>query len=196
MAKVKEIRIGMSRKISDDNYGSMGVQGEIFLILEDDDDKDEMWAYGTSWLSAKLTGTHKAHGTLASQPEKTHGAVKPVFKKDAVAKPAPVAQDAQQPSLPADGVVAGELTFPVETLSVDIKGGKRYMKAKGGHFTMYGVNVWKEVAALPPLEWDLEALDGADYPAPTGLTAIYSEKTIVKDDGTEKVVPDKVTAWK
>ena len=69
MAKVKELRIGMSRKISDDNYGSMGVQGEIFLILEDDDDKDEMWAYGTSWLSAKLAGTHKQHGTLTSQPE-------------------------------------------------------------------------------------------------------------------------------
>jgi len=65
------------------------------------------------------------------------------------------------------------------------------MKAKGGHFKMYGVNVWEEVAAMPPLEWDLATLDGADYAAPEGLTAIYVEKTL--DSG--KVVPDKVTGW-
>jgi len=82
-------------------------------------------------------------------------------------------------------------TFVVETLSVSITGGKRYMKAKGGHFKMYGVNVWEEVAAMPPLEWDLATLDGADYAAPEGLTAIYVEKTL--DSG--KVVPDKVTGW-
>ena len=68
------------------------------------------------------------------------------------------------------------------------------MKAKGGNFKMYGVNVWPEVLAMPPLEWDAETLDGADYPAPTGLTAIYIEKAIEKD-GEQKMVPDKVTGW-
>ncbi len=101
-----------------------------------------------------------------------------------------VAQHAQQPT-PAQQP-AGDKTFVVETLSVSIMDEKRYMKAKGGRFSKYGVNVWEEVAAMPPLEWDLELLDGADYPAPAGLTAIYSEKTA--DSG--KVVPDKVTAWK
>jgi len=108
-----------------------------------------------------------------------------------VAKKPPVAQSAQQTPQPA-----GDLTFVVETLSVDIKGGKRYMKAKGGHFSKYGVNVWEEVAAMPPLEWDLETLDGADYNAPAGLTAIYIEKAITTKDGVEKMVPDKVVAWK
>ena len=69
MAKAKEITIRMSRKTSDDNYGSFGVEGEIILEFEKDDDKDEMWAYGTSWLSAKLAGTHKAHGTVPSPTE-------------------------------------------------------------------------------------------------------------------------------
>jgi len=72
------------------------------------------------------------------------------------------------------------------------------VKAKGGHFTMYGVNVWPEVLVLPPLEWGkdyVNGLEGADYTAPTGLTAIYSEKGITKD-GATKMVPDKVTAWK
>ena len=100
---------------------------------------------------------------------------------------APVSQPAQQ---------GGDLSFPVETLSVEVKGGKRYVKAKGGHFTMYGVNVWPEVLALPPLEWDAETLDGADYNAPAGLTAIYVEKAITTKDGAEKMVPDKVVAWK
>jgi len=172
MAKVKEIRIAMSRKISDDNYGSFGVQGEIFLVLEEGEDKDEMWAYGTSWLSSKLAGTHKAHGTVSSQPKE------------------------KKPVLPAQPQQSGLLdsttkTFPVESITVDIKGGKRYAKAKGGSFKMYGVNVWDEVAAMPPLEWNLQEMDGAEFTMEPGVVAIYVEKTL--DSG--KVVPDKVTGW-
>ena len=125
-----------------------------------------------------------AHGALPSETE-------PVLRDAPVAKTAPVAQPAQQPT-----PQSGDLTFPVETLSVEVKGGKRYVKAKGGNFKVYGVNVWPEVLALPPLEWDLETLDGADYNAPAGLTAIYVEKEIVGKQGEPKWVPDKVTGWK
>ena len=111
--------------------------------------------------------------------------------------PEPVLRDApkKEAAQPSDGTVPGDLTFPVETLSVEVKGGKRYVKAKGGNFKMYGVNVWPEVLALPPLEWVADELDGADYPAPAGLTAIYVEKTINAGTSNEKVVPDKVTGW-
>ncbi len=113
--------------------------------------------------------------------------------KPPVAKKPPVAQDAQQPQ--QSGLLDDTAkTFVVETLSVEVKGGKRYVKAKGGPFVMYGVNVWEEIRKLPPLEWDedyVNGLEGAEYSAPTGLTAIYVEKTL--DSG--KVVPDKVTGW-
>ena len=175
MAKVTELRIGMSRKISDDNYGSMGVQGEIFLILEDDDDKDEMWAYGTSWLSAKLAGTHKAHGTLDSQPELPKGAV---LKEAPKAKtgPAPVVQD-------------DEDVFDVDSIVVEVMpdGVTKTAKAKGGKWTKYGVKVWDEVLALPPLEWNLQVLDVGEYGPPKGLQAIV----LMSGDK-----PKKVTAWK
>jgi len=188
MAELKELTVSISRKVSDDNYGSFGVQASITLEVEEGEDKDVLYAASASWLSEKIAGTHKAHGTMPSQPA-TAGAV---------AKPASVAQHAQQstPKATPQPQQSGLLddtskTFVVETLSVEIKGGKRYVKAKGGNFNVYGVNVWPEVLAMPPLEWDAETLDGADYPAPQGLTAIYVEKTL--DSG--KVVPDKVTGW-
>ena len=191
MAKVKELHIRMSRKISDDNYGSFGVEGEIFLELDDKDDKDEMWAYGTSWLSAKLTGTHKAHGTVSSQPtsnvEIVHidtetGAFQRAqptpLPAGSVAKPAPVAQDAQQ-----------EDVFDVDSIVIEVMpdGVTKTAKAKGGKWTKYGVKVWDEVLALPPLEWDLQELDVAEYGPPKGLQAIV----MMVDDK-----PKKVTGWK
>ena len=186
MAKTKEIYVSVSRKISDGEYGSFGAECGILMEVGDEDDRTEVAVAGMSFASARVASTHKAHGTV---PSPTEGVKAPV------AKPAPVVQ----PALPSDGVVAGELTFPVETLSVEVKGGKRYVKAKGGHFTMYGVNVWEEIRKLPPLEWDEEyvnGLEGADYNAPNGLTAIYIEKEITTKDGVTKMVPDKVTGWK
>ena len=119
MAKVKELRIAMSRKISDDNYGSLGVQGEIFLVLDEDDDKDEMWAYGTSWLSTKLTGTHKAHGTQSSQPAVPAGAV---------LKEAPKAKTGPAPVIAPD-----EDVFDVTSISIEMMpdGTTKTAKAKG-----------------------------------------------------------------
>lgn len=195
MGKLKEITVSISRKLSDDNYGSFGVQAAITLEVEEGENKDELYLASASWLSEKVAGTHKAHGTLSSQSmlDDPPAPVPPV--KTIAATPVPagaVAKTAQ----PTDGVVAGELTFVVETLSVEAKGGKRYVKAKGGNFNVYGVNVWPEVLALPPIEWVADELDGADYPAPAGLTAIYVEKEIVGKQGEPKFVPDKVTGWK
>ena len=171
--KLKELTVMLTKKVSE-NYDSKGVSVGLTVSLEEGDDHNVEYAAAVSWCAEKIAGTLKAHGAIPSQP---------VLPTQTVAKAAPVAQDAQQPK-----------TFVVETLSVEVKGGKRYTKAKGGPFVMYGVNVWPEVLALPPLEWDAEQLDGADYPAPEGLTAIYTEKAIEKD-GEQKMVPDKVTGW-
>ena len=177
--KLKELTVMLSKKVSDENYGSKGVSVGLTVSLEEGDDPNVEYASAASFCAEKIAGTLKAHGAIPSQPDAPKAPVAPV------AKTAPVAQDAQQ---------SDTKTFVVETLSVEVKGGKRYTKAKGGNFKMYGVNVWPEVLALPPLEWDAEQLDGADYPAPTGLTAIYTEKAIEKD-GEQKMVPDKVTGW-
>ena len=173
MAKVREIHIRMSRKISDDNYGSFGVEGEIFLELEEGEDKDEMWAYGTSWLSAKLDGTHKAHGTM---PSPTEPVLRDAPQKKAKTGPAPI-------------VAEDEEVFDVDSILIETMpdGKTKTAKAKGGKWTKYGVKVWDEVLALPPLEWDLQELDVADYGPPAGLTAIV----LMQDNK-----PKKVTGWK
>ena len=174
--KLKELTVTLNKKVSDENYGSKGVSVGLTVSLEEGDDQNVEYASAVSWCAEKIAGTLKAHGAIPSDPV-LHDAPK--------APVAPVAKTATatQPK-----------TFVVETLSVEVKGGKRYTKAKGGNFKMYGVNVWPEVLALPPLEWDADELDGADYPAPKGLTAVYSEKAIEKD-GEQKMVPDKVTGW-
>ena len=177
MAKIKELTVLLSKKVSE-NYDSKGVSVGLTVSLEEGDDPNVEYAAAVSFCAEKIAGTLKAHGAIPSQPV-LRDSPKPAL----VAKTAPVAQDAQQ-----------DKTFVVEMLSVEVKGGKRYTKAKGGPFVKYGVNVWPEVLAQPPLEWDAETLDGADYPAPTGLTAIYTEKAIEKD-GEQKMVPDKVTGW-
>ena len=173
--KLKELTVSLSKKVSE-NYDSKGVSVSVTVDLEEGDDRDAEYLALASWCAAKIGGTLKAHGALPSQTE-------PVLRNT----PQPTPQQTTTPT-------SGDLSFPVDTLSVEVKGGKRYVKAKGGPFVMYGVNVWPEVLVLPPLEWDAETLDGADYPAPAGLTAIYIEKAITKD-GVEKMVPDKVTGW-
>ena len=167
--KLKELTVTLNKKVSE-NYDSKGVSVGLTVSLEEGDDHNVEYAAAVSWCAEKIAGTLKAHGAIPSQP------------------------DAPKPEAPQPQQSGDAKTFVVETLSVEIKGGKRYTKAKGGNFKMYGVNVWPEVLALPPLEWDAEQLDGADYPAPTGLTAIYTEKAIEKD-GEQKMVPDKVTGW-
>jgi len=176
--KLKELTVMLTKKVSE-NYDSKGVTVGQTITLEEGDDKDIEYAALVSWCAEKIAGTLKAHGALPSQP---------VLANTPDAKPAPKKTASSLTN------TAGEKTFVVETLSVEVKGGKRYTKAKGGIFTRYGVNVWPEVLAMPPLEWNADELDGADYPAPTGLTAIYIEKAIEKD-GEQKMVPDKVTGW-
>ena len=173
--KLKELTVMLTKKVSE-NYDSKGVSVGLTVTLEEGDDKDKEYAALVSWCAEKIAGTLKAHGALPSQPVLAN-TPDPPFR-----------QSAPQPQQ------GGDKTFVVETLSVEVKGGKRYVKAKGGNFKLYGVNVWPEVLAMPPLEWNADDLDGADYPAPTGLTAIYIEKAIEKD-GEQKMVPDKVTGW-
>ena len=177
--KPKELTVMLTKKVSE-NYDSKGVSVGLTVTLEEGDDKDKEYAALVSWCAEKIAGTLKAHGALPSPADPP----RPVAKKPPVVKEIDGGEPQQSTSK----------TFVVETLSVEVKGGKRYTKAKGGIFTRYGVNVWPEVLALPPLEWNADDLDGADYPAPTGLTAIYIEKAIEKD-GEQKMVPDKITGW-
>ena len=186
MAKLSEITVSISRKLSDDNYGSFGVQAAITLEVEEGEDKDVLYAASASWLSEKVAGTHNAHGTLASQPEAKPTPV-PV---GAVAKPAPVAQVAQQAvSQVLSNVSQDEDVFNVDTIMVEFMpdGVTKSAKAKGGRWSKYGVKIWPEVLALPPLEWDLEATDAGEYPAPTGLQAV-----VLMHEGK----PRKVLEWK
>ena len=174
MAKLKEITVSISRKLSDDNYGSFGVQAAITLEVAEGEDKDELYAASASWLSAKVAGTHKAHGTMPSQP---------------TAKPTPVPAGAVVKTGPAPVATEDEDIFDVDTIMVEFMpdGVTKSAKAKGGRWSKYGVKVWPEVLALPPLEWDLQQTDVAEYPVPKGLQAV-----VMMHEGK----PRKVLEWK
>ena len=182
MAKLKEITVSISRKLSDDNYGSFGVQAAITLEVAEGEDKDELYLASASWLSEKVAGTHKAHGTLASQPELATVPAGAVVKP--VAQPATPVKVGAAPTPASD-----EDIFDVESIVIEVMpdGVTKTAKAKGGKWTKYGVKVWDEVLALPPLEWDLKALDVAEYGPPKGLQAI-----VMMVDGK----PRKVLEWK
>lgn len=179
MAKLKEITVSISRKISDDNYGSFGVHAAITLEVDEGEDKDVLYAASASWLSAKVAGTHKAHGTESSQPGVAQHTQQSVDK----ATPTPVKKGA------APTPTSDEEVFDVDTIVIEYMpdGVTKSAKAKGGKWKKYGVKVWEEVLAKPPLEWDLEATDAGEYPVPKGLQAI-----VMMADGK----PKKVTAWK
>ena len=172
--KLKELTVMLTKKVSE-NYDSKGVSVGLTVTLEEGDDKDMEYAALVSWCAEKIAGTLKAHGALPSQLANTPKA-----------PTAPKAPTLPQPS--------GDKTFVVETLSVETKGDKNYVKAKGGNFSKFGVNCWPEVLAMEPLEWNADELESAEIPAPAGLTAIYIEKAIEKD-GVQKMVPDKVVGW-
>ena len=193
MAKLKEITVSISRKLSDDNYGSFGVQAGITLEVAEGEDKDELYAASASWLSAKVAGTHKSHGTAPSKtaPPGQWGSVdadgnKVVpFPEPTKATPTPLPAGAK----PAPVATGDEDVFNVDTIMVEFMpdGVTKSAKAKGGRWSKYGVKVWPEVLLLPPLEWDLDSLDAAEYPVPKGLQAI-----VMMHEGK----PRKVLEWK
>ena len=168
MAKIKELTVLLSKKVSDDNYGSKSVTAGLTVALEDGDDKDVEYAALASWCAEKIGGTLKAHGALPSQTEPPKKAAAPVATGGAI----PDAED----------------VFTAETITVEYTpGGEKRAKIKGGRWKKYGVMCWPEVLALPPLEWDLDALDATDYPVPAGVQAIV----LMVDDK-----PKKVVGWK
>jgi len=181
VAKLKEITVSISRKLSDDNYGSFGVQAAITLEVEEGEDKNELYAASASWLSAKVAGTHKQHGTMSSQPA-------PPKPQTALPAQASVAQHAQQSIPKATTAADDEDIFDAETITVEYTpGGEKRAKVKGGRWKKYGVMCWPETLKLPPLEWDLDELDAADYPVPGGVQAVV----LMVDDK-----PKKVIGWK
>jgi hypothetical protein len=183
MAKLKEMSVSLSRKTWSDKAGSMGVDAGVVIEIEEGEDKDELYAGTISWLSAKVGGTLKAHGSVSSQPELA------TVPAGAVVKPA------QHPTPIPAGAVPGKVSqddediFDVDSIVIEVMpdGVTKTAKAKGGKWTKYGVKVWDEVLALPPLEWDLKALDVAEYGPPDGLQAV-----VMMVDGK----PRKVLEWK
>ena len=172
MAKLQELHVTLSRKTWNDKDGSLGVDVGVVLQVEEGEDKDELYAATMSWLSAKAGGTLKAHGAVSSQPE-------------------PVLRDAPPKAKtgPAPIIAEDEEVFSVDSILIEVMpdGETKTAKAKGGKWTKYGVKVWDEVLALPPLEWDLQELDVAEYGPPAGLTAI-----VLMVEGK----PKKVKGWK
>ena len=90
--KLKELTVMLTKKVSE-NYDSKGVSVGLAVTLEEGDDKDKEYAALVSWCAEKIAGTLKAHGALPSQP---------VLPNTPDAKPAPVAQSAQQGGLLED----------------------------------------------------------------------------------------------
>ena len=185
---ITDITVTVSRKLSDNNYGSGEASLSIGESIADatvdvEAEFNKLYAWAAKECAAKVVEL-VGHNTPST---------KPVVESK---QPQSLTQDNKTVVTQHTGMLEStSKTFPVDTITVDVKSGKKYVKAKGGSFVQYGVNVWPEVLALPPLEWDVEELAPTEIPAPAGLTAIYSEKEITTKDGDKKLVPDKVTGW-
>lgn len=77
-------------------------------------------------------------------------------------------------------------TFDVDTIKITDEGpGRKYVKAKGGKWSKYGVTVYSEV--LADMGWDLDDIAAGEYKAPKGLRAVAL---------LEGGKPKKVLEWK
>lgn len=166
--KITEITVNYSRKMWRDKFGTVG--GDFGATATVEEGEDPADAHNALYEYVKQVAVRNLRESFDKMVE----------------KPAQTPQEAPRTPQPTSGSNGAEYDeFPVETLSVEFTpSGDRRMKAKGGRWKKFGVTVWPEVAALEPLEWDLDTLDAADYPAPPGLTA----KALMEDGSPKKVV--------
>ncbi len=152
----KEITVNVERKKTDGNYGSYGVSMGATINVPANENPEELARALDAYLTAEVS--------FSMQTKKDAMVV-----EEPVAKSAPVAQEVRTP-IGDDGEEYD--IFDVTSIVVEYSpGGEKRAKAKGGKWAKFGVMVWHEVLALPPLEWDLTELDAVEVPAPVGLKA-------------------------
>lgn len=211
--KVKEFSIHVSRKVTDGNYGSFEVSiGETVSVGSEED----FLALERECFRRVKENVLKA-AVLEEKPE-LRNTEKPTTIKDAPPEDdyvPPPPEDGyklvtpeefvEAVNIPIDDKGQEKIVFPVETIEIyALPSGDKATKVRGkvvnagknitygGNYTKYGVQAWKEALALPPLEWDIETMDIATYPAPPGLFAIC----LTKENEKGELIPTKVEEWK
>ena len=198
-----ELWVRVSRKRSDDNYGSYGVEAELKINLANVQDLnlDDTFDAVDAWLTAAVAKSMKAKTAPeapALQPEQaatvaetsTEAGFGPPAVESLASEPPPPPPTESPPPPPS----APQASGPVETheildnctISHQVTGsGIHHLLVKGGKYTKFGIKMWPEKASeFIQSEWQ-EWPIGKDYGLPDG----YSEAVIqMKPDGK----PDRV----
>ena len=194
----EELWVRVSRKRSDDNYGSYGVEAELKINLANvkDLNMDDTFAAVDAWLTAAVAGsmTQKGIGaSVALVPEvaipEDKSPPPPLSEAPPVARLAQVA--ASVPPSPPEASVSDSATETHEvldncTISHQVTGsGIHHLLVKGGKFSKFGVKLWPEKASefieSDFTQWDI----GKEYSLPDGYTEAVVQ---MKPDGK----PDRI----
>lgn len=166
------LSVRVSRRLTDGNYGSFEVSAELDVNLPPEVNLEQAFDAADAWLTASVA---------KSIAEKQVDIV--------VAKPAPVAQHAQQ-EMVREPVVGDSETEVFEVIGYVIEyapTGQKSLKVKGGKYSKFGVKVWPEVAQQNAQLSDWETKDPGEYTIVGHLSAI-----VLLDGGKAK----KVIGWK
>lgn len=174
-AKIVQVSVSYERKISDGQYGSVGgffsVTADVALEADPEVALDATFA----WVKKAAVRNMKT-------------SFDGIARKDAPAalprQAPPAAPPAAQPATAPAPAETYEV-FAVDTIAIEFApNGEKRAKAKGGKYVKFGVIVWPEVLALPPLEWVVDDLDAIEYGVPAGVSA----KVLLVDGKPKKVV--------
>ena len=178
----EELWVRVSRKRSDDNYGSYGVEAELKINLANVEDlnMDDTFAAVDAWLTAAVAESMKSKSG-ASEAQVPEVAI-PEDKS-----PPPPRTEAP-PSPPEASVSdSGAETHEVLencTISHQVTGsGIHHLLVKGGKFSKFGVKLWPEKASefieSDFTQWEI----GKEYGLPDGYTeAVVQMKADGKPD--------------
>ena len=181
-AQVKEFSINYSRKVwreGDSLGGDWSVTCSLAPNADPDAAMNAAYEYIKEVARRNMAPAMTAIVTKSEvpQPHLAFGDTEPDLPQP------PLLEETREPFIED----AETETFKVDRITVEYsKSGNKYAKVKGGKWTKYGVVAWKEVLALPPLEWDIEVLDAKDYGVPAGLEAVVL---------MEGETPKKVIDW-
>ena len=191
--RITEVSVNISRKVTDNAYGSFEASfGETRSLAPDVDSAvvyREMYAGVMGKIDAAV---EKFQSELGNTETTIKDAPPP---KDAPKIPFPKEQMLPSPETETYVAVdeAGNELEKVKVDSIEImfaKSGNKYGRVKGGKYTKSGVAVFGRTLAEAPLEWDIDTLDVGLYDVPEGLTALIKMGTY-----QGKPSPDSVTGW-
>jgi hypothetical protein len=168
------LSVRVSRKLSDENYGSFEVSAELEVNLPADADLEMAFDSADSWLTAAVAvSVREKQANIAKRAHEAAAAVAAaaVPAGNVGITPPAVANTTILPEptrVPVDDNGTEFEVIEVKNFTVEMtKTGKRIGKVHGGKWTKFGVIAWPEAFAELNIDLDALTLDTA-YTLPEG----------------------------